>query len=171
MARFDLSDKEWDLILPLLPNKPRGVARTDDRRVLNGIFYILRTGSPWRDLPERYGPYTTAYRGRPNSLVRRSSSSTARLLALLLCNSRQTAPSPMASRRRFTTSSAAIFSATNSTLRPPATAPAIRLAMVWDLPVPGGPWITRLRPRRTSSMARVWELSASMTWIWAEGGT
>ncbi len=61
MARFDLSDKEWDLILPLLPNKPRGVARTDDRRVLNGIFYILRTGSPWRDLPERYGPYTTAY--------------------------------------------------------------------------------------------------------------
>eukprot|EP00752_Nemacystus_decipiens_P000559 g559.t1 len=35
--------------------------RHDDRRVLNGIFYILRTGSPWRDLPERYGPYTTAY--------------------------------------------------------------------------------------------------------------
>lgn len=61
MARFDLSDREWALIAPLLPNKPRGVARTDDRRVLNGIFYILRTGSPWRDLPERYGPYTTAY--------------------------------------------------------------------------------------------------------------
>lgn len=61
MARFDLSDKEWEIIWPLLPNKPRGVARTDDRRVLNGIFYILRTGSPWRDLPERYGPYTTAY--------------------------------------------------------------------------------------------------------------
>ena len=61
MARFDLSDKEWDIIEPLLPNKPRGVPRTDDRRVLNGIFYILRTGSPWRDLPERYGPYTTAY--------------------------------------------------------------------------------------------------------------
>ena len=61
MARFDLSDKEWAIISPLLPNKPRGVARTDDRRVLNGIFYILRTGSPWRDLPERYGPYTTAY--------------------------------------------------------------------------------------------------------------
>jgi len=61
MARFDLSDGEWALIVPLLPNKPRGVARADDRRVLNGIFYILRTGSPWRDLPERYGPYTTAY--------------------------------------------------------------------------------------------------------------
>lgn len=61
MARFDLSEKEWEIIAPLLPNKPRGVPRTDDRRVLNGIFYILRTGSPWRDLPERYGPYTTAY--------------------------------------------------------------------------------------------------------------
>ena len=35
--------------------------RVDDRRVVNGIFYILRTGSPWRDLPERYGPYTTVY--------------------------------------------------------------------------------------------------------------
>ena len=49
------------MIAPLLSNKPRGVARVDDRRVVNGIFYILRTGSPWRDLPERYGPYTTVY--------------------------------------------------------------------------------------------------------------
>lgn len=61
MARFDLSDTEWAIIQPLLPNTPRGVPRADDRRVLNGIFYILRTGSPWRDLPERYGPYTTVY--------------------------------------------------------------------------------------------------------------
>ena len=61
MARFDLSVREWAMIAPLLPNKPRGVARVDDRRVVNGIFYILRTGSPWRDLPERYGPYTTVY--------------------------------------------------------------------------------------------------------------
>jgi len=61
MARFDLSDVEWRLVKPLLPNKPRGVPRVSDRRVLNGIFYVLRTGSPWRDLPERYGPYTTVY--------------------------------------------------------------------------------------------------------------
>jgi transposase len=61
MARFDLTDVEWAMIAPLLPNKPRGVARVDDRRVLNGIFWTLRTGSPWRDLPERYGPYTTVY--------------------------------------------------------------------------------------------------------------
>jgi transposase len=61
MARFDLTDIEWALIEPLLPNKPRGVARVEDRRIINGIFYTLRTGSPWRDLPERYGPYTTVY--------------------------------------------------------------------------------------------------------------
>jgi transposase len=61
MARFDLTDAEWAVIAPLLPNKPRGVPRVEDRRVLNGIFWTLRTGSPWRDLPERYGPYTTVY--------------------------------------------------------------------------------------------------------------
>lgn len=61
MGRFDLTDREWALIAQLLPNKPRGVARTDGRRVLNAIFYILRAGSPGRDLPERCGPYATAY--------------------------------------------------------------------------------------------------------------
>ena len=59
MALVDLSDCEWGLIRPLLPNKPRGVARVDDRRVLNGIVWVLTTGSPWRDLPERHGPSTT----------------------------------------------------------------------------------------------------------------
>jgi len=61
MGRYDLTDFEWNVIQPLLPNKPRGVARADDRRVLNGIFWVLRAGAPWRDLPDRYGPYTTAY--------------------------------------------------------------------------------------------------------------
>ena len=61
MARFDLSDEEWAVIEPLLPKKGRGPARRDDRTVLNGILYILRTGAPWRDLPERYGPHTTVY--------------------------------------------------------------------------------------------------------------
>jgi transposase len=59
MARFDLTDFEWSVIAPLLPNKPRGVPRVDDRRVLNGIFWRLRTGAPWADIPERYGPHTT----------------------------------------------------------------------------------------------------------------
>ena len=61
MARFDLSDEEWAVIKPLLPPRGRGPVRKDDRCVLNGIFYILRTGAPWRDLPERYGPHTTVY--------------------------------------------------------------------------------------------------------------
>ena len=60
-GRYDLTEFEWKTIQPLLPNKPRGVPRVDDRRVLNGIFFILRSGMPWADLPERYGPYTTIY--------------------------------------------------------------------------------------------------------------
>ena len=58
--RFELSDEEWGLLEPLMP-KARKSARRDDRKVMNAIFYVLRTGMPWRDLPERYGPYTTAY--------------------------------------------------------------------------------------------------------------
>jgi transposase len=61
MSRYDLNDFEWRVIEPLLPNKPRGVPRVDDRRTLNGIFRVLRSGAPWRDLPERYGPLTTCY--------------------------------------------------------------------------------------------------------------
>ncbi|WP_208993682.1 IS5 family transposase [Aminobacter aminovorans] len=59
MARFDLSDFEWSVIQPLLPTKVRGVPRADDRKVLNGIFWRLRTGAPWADIPTRYGPHTT----------------------------------------------------------------------------------------------------------------
>jgi len=59
--RYELSDHEWDAINPMLPNKPRGIPRVDDRRVLNGIFWVLRSGAPWRDLPEIYGHRTTCY--------------------------------------------------------------------------------------------------------------
>ena len=58
--RFDLSDEVWTRLEPLMP-KSRKSARADDRKIMNAIFYVLRTGMPWRDLPERYGPYTTAY--------------------------------------------------------------------------------------------------------------
>lgn len=61
MNRYDLTDFEWRKIEPLLPNKPRGVPPVDDQRVLNGIFWVLRSGAPWRDMPERYCPYTTCY--------------------------------------------------------------------------------------------------------------
>jgi transposase len=64
--RYELTDFEWSIIKPLLPNKSRGVPRVDDRKVLNGIFWRLRTGSPWADIPERYGPPTTCY----NRIVR-----------------------------------------------------------------------------------------------------
>ncbi len=48
--RYELSDYEWDVINPMLPNKPRGTPRLDDRRLLNGIFWALRSGAPWRDI-------------------------------------------------------------------------------------------------------------------------
>ena len=47
------------MIEPLLPTKVRGVKRRDDRQLLNGIFWRLRTGAPWADIPARYGPHTT----------------------------------------------------------------------------------------------------------------
>lgn len=56
MARFDLTDFEWSIIQPLLPQKSRGVKRVDDRRVLNGIFWRL---PPRADILSCYGPYTT----------------------------------------------------------------------------------------------------------------
>ena len=61
MARFDLTAFEWDVIQPLLPLKVRGVKRVDDRRVLNGIVWRLRTGDALGDISARYDPYTTAW--------------------------------------------------------------------------------------------------------------
>jgi transposase len=61
IVRYELSDFEWAAIKPFLPNKSRGVRRVNDRRVLNGIFWVLRSGAPWRDLPVCYGPRTTCY--------------------------------------------------------------------------------------------------------------
>ena len=54
--RYELSDTEWRILSGMLPHKSRGVARVDDRRVLNGIFWVLRSGAPWRDLPENLWP-------------------------------------------------------------------------------------------------------------------
>jgi transposase len=59
--RYELTAEERAAIRPMLPNKPRGVPRVNDRRVLNGIFWILRSGAPWRDLPLNFGPYITCY--------------------------------------------------------------------------------------------------------------
>src|SRR5512135_2959750 len=61
MGRCDLTDVQWDQLRPLLPlEKPRtGRPNHDHRRILNGILWVHRTGAPWRDLPERYGPVGT----------------------------------------------------------------------------------------------------------------
>ena len=48
--RYELTDNEWAAIKPFLPNTPRGVPRVNDRRVLKGIFWVLRSGASWRDL-------------------------------------------------------------------------------------------------------------------------
>lgn len=64
MRGYELSDFEWCVIAPLLPNKPRGVPRVDDRRVLNGIFWVLRTGAPWRALPTEFVELTPLNRTR-----------------------------------------------------------------------------------------------------------
>ena len=62
MGRHELSDEAWERVQDLLP-RARGAGRpwNDHRRTLNGIFWTLRTGAPWRDLPERYGPWKSVY--------------------------------------------------------------------------------------------------------------
>jgi transposase len=52
--RYEFTDFEWAAIKSFLPNKPRGILRIDDRRGLNGIFWVLRSGPPCRDLPVSY---------------------------------------------------------------------------------------------------------------------
>ena len=61
MGRGDLTDQQWQQLQPLLPpQKPTtGRPAKDHRTIINGILWVLRTGAPWRDLPERYGPWPT----------------------------------------------------------------------------------------------------------------
>jgi transposase len=58
-----MTDAQWERLRPLLPpEKPMaGRPNRDHRTVINGILWIGRTGAPWRDLPERYGRWTTVY--------------------------------------------------------------------------------------------------------------
>ncbi|MGW2032224.1 transposase [Streptomyces sp. NPDC001811] len=59
MRRGRPSDAEWEFVRPLLPVSSRGRKRLDDRRVLNGVVWKFRTGTDWRGVPERYGPWAT----------------------------------------------------------------------------------------------------------------
>ena len=60
-GEFWLSERQWRRLEPLLPNKPRGVPRVDDRRVVSGIVHVLRSGGRWVDAPAAYGPRKTLY--------------------------------------------------------------------------------------------------------------
>src|SRR5690348_10151053 len=61
--RYGLTDDQWDLLKEHLPPQRPATGRPakDHRTVLNGILWILRTGAPWRDLPDRYGKWQTVY--------------------------------------------------------------------------------------------------------------
>jgi transposase len=62
LRRHELSDEEWALLEPLLPPRETGGRPFHEHRlILNGMLYWLHTGVPWRDLPERYGPWQTVY--------------------------------------------------------------------------------------------------------------
>lgn len=62
MARHEMTDWQWEQIKEMLPsNGGRGRQWQDHRRIMNGIFWILNTGAPWRDLPERYGKWKTVH--------------------------------------------------------------------------------------------------------------
>jgi len=62
MARGDLTDHDWQQLEPLLPlqtTTQQGNQYKDHRTVVNGILWVLRTGALWRDIPSRYGPWST----------------------------------------------------------------------------------------------------------------
>jgi len=63
MNRGDLTDEEWEVIGALLPTERGRACRPaqDNRRFLNGMLYVLRTGIPWRDMHERYGKWNSVY--------------------------------------------------------------------------------------------------------------
>ncbi len=63
MRRHEVSDEQWALIEDLFPKNGKRPGRPwrDHRTIINAIFWVLRTGTPWRDLPERFGPWETVY--------------------------------------------------------------------------------------------------------------
>ena len=63
MRRYELSDEQWSRIRPLLPPERGrwGRPAKENRAIFTGILCILRSGAPWRDVPERYGPWNTIY--------------------------------------------------------------------------------------------------------------
>jgi len=62
--RYEISDENWERIKDLLPGKASDPGRTaqDNRRFINAVLWIARSGAAWRDLPERYGNWNSVYR-------------------------------------------------------------------------------------------------------------
>ena len=62
-GRGELTDRKWERLAPLLPPEQPATGRrnADHRRIINGILWRERTGAPWRDMPARYGPWSTVY--------------------------------------------------------------------------------------------------------------
>ena len=133
MGRFDLTDGEWAVIAPLLPGadgRPRtGRPRRDDRRVLDAIFHVLRSGCPWRDLPPRYGPRTTAYNrfrrwaaagvwGRVFAALAARSPNSLRLIDATVIRAHQHSAGGKGGRRRTESGARAAVSPPSSTSSP-----------------------------------------------------
>jgi transposase len=64
---MELTNTQWEIISPYIPENDlfqphKGRPRTDARPIIEGILWILRTGAPWKDLPERFPPYQTCHR-------------------------------------------------------------------------------------------------------------
>ena len=65
IRRYELTDAEWERLSKYFPERQmgdKGRPRREPREMLNGIFWIARSGAAWRDLPERYGPWQTVYK-------------------------------------------------------------------------------------------------------------
>lgn len=63
MARLRMNDQQWQRIRPMIPDgKPGGRPPIDRRNILDGIFWILRTGAPWRDMPDEFGAWQSVWR-------------------------------------------------------------------------------------------------------------
>jgi transposase len=61
MRRYELTDEQWAVIERLVPKAATGRRLAAPRTMVNGMFWVLRSGAPWRDLPERFGPWQTVY--------------------------------------------------------------------------------------------------------------
>lgn len=64
VRRYEVTDEQWEVLQTYFGNSPKQTGRpqSDNRKLLNGVLWILHTGAPWRDLPEYYGPWQTVYK-------------------------------------------------------------------------------------------------------------